>query len=83
MKKRVVMLLKSPDGRAERASVPYAVAWAAARGIAINTHYDVQLVGEFGTATFDYDGGGTVEWNEKSTCKGDLTKFAPNCTVCI
>jgi len=51
--------------------LPYAVAWAAARGIARDTHHVVTLVGEFGTARFNSEGVGYIEWGSGHTAEFD------------
>ena len=81
--KRVKLIVQSPADRNESTMLPYAVAWAAARGIARDTHHVALLVGEFGTARFNTDGSGTVEWNDKSTKPGETTKFGERTTVAI
>lgn len=81
--KRVTLIVQSPADKNEKTKLPYAVAWAAARGIARDTHHVAILVGEYGTARFDQFGGGTVEWNEKSTKPGEITKFGERTTVSI
>ncbi len=81
--KRQTLVTEAPDGRKTTLLLPVPLAWAAARGIAIGTHHDVELYGEYGMAQFNADGGGVVVWNSKSTTPGEFTKFAANCTVCI
>lgn len=66
----IKMIVQSPTDRNQTVTLPYAVAWAAARGIARDTHYAVVLIGEFGTARFNSKGGGTVEWDN-----GEVTEF--------
>jgi hypothetical protein len=81
---RITMQVESADGGLQSTRIPYGVAWAAARGIARDTHYAVMLFGEYGTATFNHaDGGGYVEWNEKSTKPGERTKFDARTCVSI
>lgn len=81
--KRVKMITIGCDGKSRTSSLPYAVAWTAARAIARETHFDVVLQGEYGTAHFTQDGSGKVEWNDKSTTPGKTTGFCTNTTVCI
>lgn len=83
MKNRIKLIVQSPSDKNRTIWLPRAVAFAAARGIAKDTHHACILYGEFGTAKFNMDGGGTVEWNEKSTKPGEKTTFAPNTTVCV
>jgi hypothetical protein len=81
---RCKMLVASPaDGRWITSYLPRSVAWTAAQAIARETHYCVILCGEFGLARFSIDGGGHVEWNEKSTCPDSQTSFGPNTQVAI
>lgn len=83
-KTRIKMIVQSPSDRNSTIMLPYAVAWAAARGIAKDTHYAVTLYGELGTARFNHTGdGGIVEWNERSTTPGQTTTFAENANVSI
>jgi hypothetical protein len=58
-------------------------AWFAARGIVAGTHDHVIVEGEFGTAHFNHDGSGRVEWNEKSGKPGTTTTFDERATVLI
>jgi hypothetical protein len=81
---RVKLIVQSPSDRNTTILIPYAVAWAAARGIARDTHYAVILFGEYGTAHFNHaDGGGYVEWNDKSTMPGETTRFDERTRVAI
>ncbi len=80
---KVKMVTQSPTDRNQVTWLPSAVAWAAARGIATGTHYAVVLIGEFGTARFNQDGSGVVEWNEKSTKPVSVTPFDARTTVAI
>lgn len=82
-KHRVKMIVQSPSDRNATVWLPYAVAWAAARGIAQQTHHAVILIGTRGTARFNGDGGGTVTWNEVSGEPGTVTRFDAQRTVCI
>lgn len=80
---RLKMVVQSPSDRNATTYMPAAVAWAAARGIARDTHHAVILHGIYGVARFDYRGGGTVEWNDASTMPGQTTRFDDRTTVCI
>lgn len=80
---RAKIIVQSPAGRNNVIHLPYAVAFAAARGIAVATHFGVILYGTYGTARFNSDGSGQVDWNEKSTCPGETTSFAERTMVCI
>ena len=61
------------------------MAWAAARGIAKETHESVILYGKFGVARFCYDGSGNVTWTDEAdpAYRGKVTTFGPNTLVCI
>lgn len=76
---RVKLIVQSPSDRYSTILLPYAVAFAAARGIARDTHYVAFLIGERGTARFAGDGSGTVDWADDSP----PTRFGANTTVCI
>ena len=80
---RLKLIVQSPSDKNRTILIPREVAWAAARGIAKDTHHRCVLYGQFGTARFDGEGCGTVDWNEKSTEPCTTTRFAPNTTVCI
>ena len=80
---RVKLIVQSPSERNTTVWLPYAVAFAAARGIARETHFAAILIGPHGTARFDYSGAGVVEWNERSTMPGTTTRFSDRTTVCI
>ena len=80
---RVKLIVQSPSERNTTVWLPYAVAFAAARGIARETHFAAILIGPHGTARFDYSGAGVVEWNERSTMPGTTTRFCERTTVCI
>lgn len=80
---KIKMVTQSPSDRNQTTWLPYAIAWSAARGIASHTHFGVVLFGEYGTARFDRDGSGHVEWNEQSTKPGEVTRFCSQTTVCI
>lgn len=77
------LIVQSPAGRNRTIWLPREVAWAAACGIAKDTQHVAILYGEYGTARFNSDGGGTVEWNAKSTKPGETTRFDQRTTVCI
>lgn len=81
--KRYRLICQSPSDRNLTISVHEHLAWAAARGIARDTHHAVVLIGQYGTARFDRLGGGKVEWNEASTWPGVVSEFNPSTTVCI
>lgn len=83
MKGKVKMVTQDPTDRNSVSWLHRPVAWSAARAVARETHHAVILFGEFGTARFNRDGGGSVEWNERSNSPGLVTEFAPDCTVCI
>lgn len=76
---KLKMITQSPTDRNRVAWLDSAVAWAAARGVAVGTHHAVILFGRRGTARFDRNGGGHVEWKDDS----DITRFEPNTRVCI
>jgi hypothetical protein len=76
---RLKMVLQSPSGRNATVHIPRGAAFAAARGIIQQTHYDVILQEIDGTARFAPDGSGTVEWR----LLGETTPFGPNSIVCI
>ncbi len=80
---KLKLVTQSPSDHNRVNWVESTVAWAAARGIARDTHYAVVLYGEYGTARFDMHGGGKVQWNEKSTMPGKTTTFDANTTVCV
>lgn len=80
---RVKMLVQSPSDRNTTIWLPYAVAFAAARGIARQTHYAVILFGERATARFSRDGSGTIEWNDQPAAPGTTYRFDERTTVCI
>lgn len=83
MRKNFKMTLTAPTGDVSTATLPRGAAWAAARGIAEHTHFDVVLHGEYGDATFHNDGTGQVRWNAKSTTPGEYVGFGKNTTVAI
>jgi len=68
--RKTKMVVTSPSDRNQTVRLPYAVAWAAARGIARDTHYAVVLYGEFGVARFNDTGGGMVEWIRSGIVSG-------------
>jgi hypothetical protein len=81
---KIKMITQSPSGRNRTNWIEAGgVAWAAARGISRDTHFGVILYGEFGTARFDVNGGGLVEWNQKSTRPDTVTRFDDRTIVCI
>ena len=65
------LIVSSPSDHNRTVKLPYAVAWAAARGIARDTHHVVTLVGEFGTARFNSEGVGYIEWGSGHTAEFD------------
>jgi hypothetical protein len=78
MKRRAKMILQSPSDRNTTVYLPIATAWAAARGIARDTHYVVILYGERGIARFRPDGTATVEW-----ATGEVKTYGINTIACI
>lgn len=80
---RVTMILQTPSGKNEKMRIPYFAAFPAARGIVQNTHAVVVLIGQYGTARFQEDGSGHVDWNEESTAPGTTTRFDCRTVVCI
>ena len=84
---RIKMVTTSPTDKNRVTWIPWPVAWAAARGIAKDTHHTVTLHGEYGKAVFEtnpaHAGAGHVEWNEKSTKPGEVTYFDERTLVCI
>lgn len=80
---RCKMVTQSPCGKNRVTWMPINVAWPAARGIARDSHFSVILYGKFAVARFNYDGSGSVVWNELSTEPGKTTSFGENVTVCI
>ena len=80
---KVKMISQSPSGKNRVTWLPREIAWAAARGVSMETHCAVILYGEFGTARFAQDGSGNVEWNEKSLSPGDVSRFCDRTTVMI
>jgi hypothetical protein len=80
---RIKLIVQSPSDKNRTIWLPYTVAWAAARGIARETHHVATLFGKFGKARFNPDGGGVIEWNEESTRPGETTTFGPNTVVAI
>jgi len=72
---RCRIVVQSPADRNQSFSLPFAVAWAAARGIARDTHHAVILYGRYGGAKFSGDGSGYVEWNERSRIPGIVSYF--------
>ncbi len=79
----VTMIVQSPTDRNQTAKLPVAVAFAAARGIARETHHAVILDGTYGRARFYQNGGGNVEWNELSTMPGQTSEFDERTTVML
>lgn len=77
------MICQSPTDRNRVTWIHKSFAWAAARGIARDTHQVVILYGEFGIARFDGHGAGIVDWNEKSNSQNSPTYYDENTTVCI
>ena len=77
------LIAQTPSGRNQVVQIHIGLAWAAARGIARDTHCAVILYGKYGTARFHADGSGIVEWNDLSTLPGEKTKFSPATLVCI
>jgi hypothetical protein len=81
--KKLTLVCISPSEKRLTLRLPYGIAWAAAQGIARDTHHAVILIGERGTAAFEGDGSGQVRWNEKSGAPGVVTKFNATTIVCI
>lgn len=75
------IIAEAPDGRVYRITVPPALAWAAARGIARETFYGVVLSGQYGTAQVRQDGSADVCWLGESLTSP--TRYEPNATACI
>ena len=73
----------APDDTMHKFKVDAAIAWAAARGIARETHYGVVLLGRYGVAGFGPDGSVEVTWNGDSTTPGERKTYGPNVTACI
>lgn len=80
---KVTIVVVAPSGRSQSFTLPYSVAWPAARGIARESHHEVTLFGQYGNAVFDWTGGGHVVWGDKSTTPGETTRFDANTTVCV
>jgi len=80
---KVKIVTNSPSDRNRVTWIDSSIAWYAAQGIAKLSHHAVILYGKYATVRFDYLGGGTCVWNEKSTLPGDVTKFSPETTVCV
>lgn len=84
--KRMKYTLKitAPGGDVTEAKMPAAgLAFAAARGIIRDTHFDVEIQGVYGVAKFNNDGSGTITWNANSTCPAGVTVFGARTTVMI
>lgn len=79
--KNATITAEALDGRVYRITVPPALAWAAARGIAQETHYGVVLAGQYGTAVVRSDGSADVCWLGESLT--EPTRYARNSTACI
>lgn len=77
------MKLTAPSGDITEVRLPVGVAFAAARGIIRDTHFDVELHGFYGVATFHADGSGEVTWGERSLEPGTVTGFGENTSVAL
>jgi hypothetical protein len=80
---KLKLIRQSPSDKNRVNWIEAEVAWVAAQAIASRTHHAVILYGTYGTARFRHDGGGHVEWNERSTLPGTTTDFSASTTVCI
>jgi hypothetical protein len=74
---RVKMITQDPTDRNTTTWLPESVAWLIGQTIAKQTHLSVLLYGEYGIARFNYDGTGTITWNERATedFRGRQTTF--------
>lgn len=83
--KQPTIMAVAPDDTTYRLRCKPALAWHAARGIAMGSQYCVVLLGQYGIASFYSDGSGSGEvmWNSSSTTPGETSRFGPRDVACI
>jgi hypothetical protein len=71
------VVIELPSGKRRTFKVPHCVAWVVARGIALQTHIDVALYGQFGSAHFNRDGSGYFK-----AARPTITRMQPETFDC-